>query len=134
MTYKKMLFEIDEAGAIVYLNKTVRTLSFQRHLLTLEDLFHSDMPAKVLEQIRQSLKNAAPWKNFIMLSPNEAGIEWAEFFITRKAGGGCTGYIRPTDAGSLLHVKMQFSSLKFHERAGRISSHIEIENLALRQV
>jgi len=133
MTYKKMLFEIDETGAIVYLSKTIRTLSFKRHLLAFEDLFHADMPVKVLEQIRKTLGNATPWKNFIMLASNDDGIEWAELFITRNADGGYAGYIHPTDDESLLHIKMQFSSLKSHERAGRMYSHIEVANLALPQ-
>lgn len=130
--YKKILFETTASGHLIYLNRAFDALAFKVYPKTLQDLFHPEMPVKVIEQIHEAMQASQPWKSHIMLAQNDAGFEWGELFVA-DSESKMIGYLLPTVEPAPLSIKMQFACLKSFERTKRMPHHIEVENLALKR-
>ncbi len=119
---------------LTYCNRRIEALLNANETEDLFELFHTDMPAAVLKHMEKALDANTPWKGLVMIRYNGNHIEWEELYITRNESNGFIGFLTPADKETLLRTIFEYSSLKQHELSNRLSSHIQLKNLAVEAI
>lgn len=132
---RKSIFEMDHTKQLTYISKRVQTLLDTNRTQDLFELFHTDMPTAVLQNIEKHLSSGNPWKGHVMIKYDGNNIEWQQLYIAHNShNNGYIGYLMPADEETLLNTIFEYSSLKQHESNNRLGSHIKVRNMALESI
>lgn len=129
----KILFEIDNNGAITYASKSFEHYFGSNTPAYLFELLSPEMPHAVLEHMRSTLHNAKPWRNYVILKRHIVQQEWTDLTIVPSSGNGFSVCLSSTvDNEQLFKTKLKYETLNSLAQSRRSHEHITLENHAFR--